>query len=294
LRIGIIVISLFENSPNKIIMAKYITFVLLTGLGLIFISSPLQAQNIGINSSGSTPDVSALLDVSGTSKGLLIPRVSLTSLTDVSTIATPATSLLVYNTNVSLSGRTGYYYNAGTTTAASWVRLVVTDATGVVKSTLPSTEVVALDRFPMGEVSMSSNTTATTISAANTFYKVAGTTSLSTGSYNFTNGGVSNRLTYTGTKNKMFHIACTLSASSGSNNQTVKAVVYKNGTALTTGIIQFKLFQAGEIGSATIIVMIDLAPNDYLELRIQNISGAKNVTVTEMNMFAMGVSMGLD
>ena len=219
---------------------------------------------------------------------------SLTSLTDVSTIATPATSLLVYNTNASLFGGTGYYYNAGTSTSASWVRLVVTDATGIVKSTLASTQVVALDRFPMGEVSMSSNTTVTTISAANTYYKVAGTTSLCAGSYNFTNGGVSNRLTYTGTKNKMFHIACTLSASASSNNQTVKAVVYKNGTALTRGITQFKLFGNGDIGSATIHVMIDLALNDYLELRIQNISGANNVTVTEMNMFAMGVSMGMD
>ena len=55
------------------------------------------AQNVGINSSGALPDSSAGLDISSTNKGLLIPRVALTSTLDVFTIPSPATSLLVYN-----------------------------------------------------------------------------------------------------------------------------------------------------------------------------------------------------
>ena len=70
-----------------------------------------------------SPDTSALLDLSSSSKGLLIPRVSLSSLSDASTIVLPATSLMVYNTNASLTGGTGYYYNAGTTGSPSWTRL---------------------------------------------------------------------------------------------------------------------------------------------------------------------------
>ncbi len=54
------------------------------------------AQNIGINATGSTPDSTALLDVSSTSKGVLIPRLSTTQRT---TIAGPATSLMVFDTN---------------------------------------------------------------------------------------------------------------------------------------------------------------------------------------------------
>lgn len=93
-----------------------------------FAGEKLSAQNIAINMDGSTPDVSAMLDIVNSSKGLLIPRVSLTSTTDASTIANPATSLLVYNTNASITGEyaagVGYYYNAGTTGSPNWKRLV--------------------------------------------------------------------------------------------------------------------------------------------------------------------------
>jgi hypothetical protein len=80
------------------------------------------AGNVGIGTTA--PDTSAILDMSGaTTKGMLPPKVSLASLTDVTTIATPATGLLVWNTNASLLGGVGYYYNAGTTTSAVWVQI---------------------------------------------------------------------------------------------------------------------------------------------------------------------------
>ncbi len=41
---------------------------------------------------------SAMFEVAAPNKGVLIPRVSLTSINDISTIVSPATSLLVYNT----------------------------------------------------------------------------------------------------------------------------------------------------------------------------------------------------
>lgn len=103
----------------------------LIAIFLLLLSLPeqkLSAQNIAINTDGSTPDVSAMLDIVNSSKGLLIPRVSLTSTTDASTISSPATSLLVYNTNASITGEyaagVGYYYNAGTTGSPNWKRLV--------------------------------------------------------------------------------------------------------------------------------------------------------------------------
>ena len=76
----------------------------------------LNAFSIGTNS----PDPSAALHVSSTSKGVLLPKVSLASLTDVTTITTPATGLIVWNTNASLTGGVGFFYNEGTTTAANW------------------------------------------------------------------------------------------------------------------------------------------------------------------------------
>ena len=65
---------------------------------LLNFSNNIFAQNVGINVTGTIPDNSAMLDISSSSKGLLIPRVSLTSSTDIITIPSPAVSLLVYNT----------------------------------------------------------------------------------------------------------------------------------------------------------------------------------------------------
>lgn len=52
-------------------------------------------SQVGINTT--TPDPSSVLDIVSTNKGLLIPRVSLTGNTDVTTIPNPANGLLVYN-----------------------------------------------------------------------------------------------------------------------------------------------------------------------------------------------------
>jgi hypothetical protein len=69
---------------------------------------------VAINTDGSEPDNSAMLDVKSIGKGLLIPRVALTGTLDVATIASPATSLLIYNTATAGTSpdnvTPGYYY----------------------------------------------------------------------------------------------------------------------------------------------------------------------------------------
>lgn len=82
-------------------------------------------QNVGINATGTAPNTSAMLDVESTTRGLLIPRVSLTAINNNAPIgASVATSLLVYNTNTAGTGATavspGYYYWDG----SKWVALV--------------------------------------------------------------------------------------------------------------------------------------------------------------------------
>ncbi len=99
---------------------KYLKLINLLFLATILIYTPLQAQNVGISNTGTSPNTSAMLDVSSANKGVLITRVSLTSTTDVTTIANPATSLLVYNTNAGMAGGAiGFYYWNGT----AWTRL---------------------------------------------------------------------------------------------------------------------------------------------------------------------------
>ena len=48
-------------------------YLLLTVTLLIATDAITQAQNVGINSTGATPDASAMLDVSSTTKGFLAP-----------------------------------------------------------------------------------------------------------------------------------------------------------------------------------------------------------------------------
>ncbi len=69
----------------------------------------IQAQ-VGINTT--TPDASSMLDITATDKGLLIPRVSIPNLNAAAPITSPATSLLIYNTNVTTG--IGFYYWDGT------------------------------------------------------------------------------------------------------------------------------------------------------------------------------------
>ena len=66
-----------------------------------------------------TPDASAKLDVSATDKGFLPPRVTLTSTTDITTIPTPVTALLVYNTGINVNLSAGYYYWSG----SAWTKI---------------------------------------------------------------------------------------------------------------------------------------------------------------------------
>lgn len=95
---------------------------------LLFFFSLNSFAQVGIGNTD--PSSASLLDIGdGThdnTKGILIPRVSLESLTTLSPI-TPATgaeeSLLVYNTNASI-GKGFYYWNGDT----RWVRIMASDA----------------------------------------------------------------------------------------------------------------------------------------------------------------------
>lgn len=96
---------------------------------LIAVSLTGFAQNVGINNTGTTPNSSTILDLntgnnytSPNGKGLLLPNVALTSTSDAVTIASPAPSLLIYNTATVSNVTPGYYYNSGTPASPVWSR----------------------------------------------------------------------------------------------------------------------------------------------------------------------------
>lgn len=71
------------------------------------------SQNISINATGASPNPSAMLDVSATNKGMLIPR--MTGAQRVA-IASPATGLMVFDTDIN----SFYTYNGA---AAGWAQI---------------------------------------------------------------------------------------------------------------------------------------------------------------------------
>jgi hypothetical protein len=95
---------------------KYLLFL------LVLFSVQVFAQT-GIGTT--TPNASAKLDVFSTNKGFLPPRVTLTSVSDATTIASPAEGLLVYNLG-SVGLQAGYYYWNG----ANWATIATATSAG--------------------------------------------------------------------------------------------------------------------------------------------------------------------
>lgn len=99
--------------------------VLVTGV------SYLKAQNVGISTTGTAPRDCAMLDVSSSNKGLLIPNLALNSNTVYApATGTPVDGLLVYSTSTittnGLQGKGFYYWYLTATppsTVGAWVML---------------------------------------------------------------------------------------------------------------------------------------------------------------------------
>jgi trimeric autotransporter adhesin len=82
------------------------------------------SQNAGISAGGATPpNAAAGLDVNFTTKGLLIPRVTLVSTTSFSPLSAHVAGMVVYNTATAGDVTPGLYFNNGT----AWVRTVLKD-----------------------------------------------------------------------------------------------------------------------------------------------------------------------
>lgn len=89
----------------------------------ILFSFSVHAQ-VGIGTT--EPDSNTVLDVYGTDKGMLIPRVALTRTTTASPLSTPIEpGIIVYNTANRNDVSPGFYYNDG----SKWVRIMADDGT---------------------------------------------------------------------------------------------------------------------------------------------------------------------
>lgn len=83
----------------------------------VIFTTKCYSQSVSINNNGVAADTTSILDISSTTKGLLVPRMTIQQ---KNTIVNPATGLLIYQTD----GDSGFYFYNGT----SWLLLVTTPA----------------------------------------------------------------------------------------------------------------------------------------------------------------------
>lgn len=120
-----------NNFKLSITKTIYMNKIIKISLAALLFGNFAFAQNVGINADASLPNNSAMLDVKHSNKGFLMPRIALTGTVDVTTIPSPAISLLIYNTNTISDVTPGFYYWNGTV----WVK---SGATGPAGATGPT------------------------------------------------------------------------------------------------------------------------------------------------------------
>lgn len=99
---------------------KYMSLIVLFFLSAVL----LNAQNVSFNTDGSAPDNSAMLDVSDTTRGVLIPRLTIIQR---NAITSPATGLLIFQTD----SDSGFYFNQGIPATPNWLRLKTSEDTAI-------------------------------------------------------------------------------------------------------------------------------------------------------------------
>ncbi len=104
----------------------------------------LFSQNVSINVTGSLPDTSAMLDVSSTTKGFLLPRMTTAQ---QNAIVLPATGLAIFNTTTN-----SFMVNTGTPASPVWTALI-TSATAGVTSINGSAGAITMDTSYIGNFS---------------------------------------------------------------------------------------------------------------------------------------------
>jgi len=209
---------------------------------LCFQRNILAQQNIGIGTV--TPNASALLEVQSSNKGLLIPRVTLTSEIDVVTIPTPPTSLLVYNLNALLPEGVGFYYWNG----SKWNKLIAKDGlttvawgiNGNAGTTPPGDFIGTTDNVPI--VFKTFNTISGKIDPVleNVSWGKRAGNSFTTGTKNFVGGVEAGYRLTTGERNVFLGYHTGNDNDSGSNNVAIGNEALGN----TTGDPQLKYYVA--------------------------------------------------
>ncbi len=139
-----------------------------------------------------------------------------------------------------------------------------------------------------GMISEQDNTGATTLSDTSTWVLGAlSGTSLAALVQRFDSPS-SGRLRYTGPVPIATKIIATVSMTSAQNNQVIELGIAVNGVVKSETVVQRKTGTGSDVGSASVVGLVSLDFNDYVEIFVRNITSASNITLTHLTMLAHG------
>lgn len=156
-----------RTTPENIIQLNITTMKkIITSIALLFAAgfvNQAEAQSVAINSTGNVADTSALLDLTSTAKGILVPRMTSTQR---AAIYQPATGLMVFQTDAPA----GFYYNSGTSASPVWNLLQtslanVTTQGNTFNGASQLVQMTAATKLPAVDGSLLTNLTATNLSS---------------------------------------------------------------------------------------------------------------------------------
>ena len=132
-------------------------------------------------------------------------------------------------------------------------------------------------------MTMLGNTTATTVTAVDTPYKVLGTTTLDASRSQKFSMPASNRLTYDGAIQREFRCTGIVTCTSG-NNVQIRTWFAKNGVVIPESQTTSTTDGSGRRENVAIQVIASLIDTDYIEVFTENTTGTQDITVTELNI----------
>jgi len=199
---------------------------------------------------------------------------------------------VIYSSFVVLSGETGINVNASATIPTeSYILDTVnfsgggTYLTGVTNTSNKALFIncVGITNTAVnGQLYMQANATATTISATNTFYKVAGTTSASADNSKFSHSN--NRLTCDAVISRKYLIQANLSFTCTATN-VCEFGFYDSvlATVRTPSKTKSTANSAGKAENISFACVVTMGLNDYIEIHASNTSATNNITVDQLN-----------
>ncbi len=186
------------------------------------------------------------------------------------------------------TGQTGVKVNSGALIdrgrmTTNMFRGVTTYVTGF-DSYTPGWQMISNTGIPnsraLAFLYMTANSTATSLPASNTFYKIAGTTTtINAKKFSAT----SNRITYTDKTDIVGKVFVVIGAKAPASNSDFSIVIAKNGVVIATPLASMAAATNNQSFQISFITELDLTTNDYVEVFIKsNNNNTNTITVEEM------------